>query len=1004
MKKSTLMHKMGVSIGTLSYLSLCISGAVFAQEATEEETVERIQVTGSNIRGANLEGSQPLTVLTSEDIARTGASTISELMRTVTQARGGVGTFDTTQSGATSTSTPPGQAAASLRGIGPSSTLTLVNGRRIAASSFASGTENFFDINSIPASAVERVEILATGASAIYGADAVAGVINYILKNDYEGLELQTNYENTTNSNDHGAFNVQMLWGKNFDNGSNLTAFFDYYDRKEIRATDFSQTRDPILTNGYSYLPKNTPNIYFRSTQSGDEIGAPNCATELTTTEFGEEICAYYGNEDDFFETPLETLSGGLTYTLELDDLTWRTDVLMSRTESTSFSTPAPINQVDDREGAWIGVDALDVFDDETRNFLLDEIYIDPFDTVAGRELDGFRYDARFGTPRTVDIETDAIRLVSSVIGYINDWEWEAGALYSRSESDQIASAGIYNRYRYTAAAHGELCSNGTIAQYDASTDTLSCSGGELLAAYNPFLQGDAQNDATLALAQAQPTRAGTSEVFGIDAKINGELTQWNGNPVMLAAGVEFRREEIIDDPSIEARARAENDYLVDVFGFGSSASAADRNQAGIFAELLVPINDQVDLSLAGRYDDYNDFGSTFNPKVGLTYRPIDNLVLRGSWSTAFRAPSLTQAGVQLRTTNAQFDCSANAAVSQLFCENEGRIRSANVLELGNPALRAEESEALSVGLAYSPTENTTITLDFWQFDHEDIVDTNMTDVLARSIDDVTLRHCGVIPEGSQGISFDEDLCLDHPDRDENGDFLLDANGDRVFTFIEDSNGLIITDDGANLTEILAEWDRVIQPRVVDLPLFRDHIILLDNTGTQELKGLDWNITHDIELESSVVELGFSGTHYLEYERNRPGSDEIESLAGQFRYPETIANFELFYVAEDWYVGTYVFFTSSYQDDIIRLRAREIDELIDNGVITEENQERDISSWTTVTLSAGYYFDNAELRLTVDNLFDRDAPVAYGTARGFDAFNHDPYGTNYTLSFSYYFD
>ena len=179
--------------------------------------------------------------------------------------------------------------------------------------------------------------------------------------------------------------------------------------------------------------------------------------------------------------------------------MTWRTDVLMSRTESTSFSTPAPINQVDDREGAWIGEDALNVFDDETRNFLLDEIIIDPFDTVAGRELDGFRYDARFGTPRTVDIETDAIRIVSSVIGYINDWEWEAGALYSRSESDQIASAGIYNRYRYTAAAHGELCSNGTIAQYDASSDTLSCSGGELLAAYNPFLQGDAQNDARVA-------------------------------------------------------------------------------------------------------------------------------------------------------------------------------------------------------------------------------------------------------------------------------------------------------------------------------------------------------------------------------------------------------------------------------------------------------------------------------------------------------------------------
>ena len=980
MKKSTLLHRISVSVGTLSYLSLCISGAAFAQEVSEEEeTVERIQVTGTNIRGANMEGAQPLTVLTSDDIARTGATTISELMRTVTQARGGVGTFDTTQSGATSTSTPPGQAAASLRGIGPSSTLTLVNGRRIAASSFASGTENFVDINSIPASAVERVEILATGASAIYGADAVAGVINYILKDDYEGLELTTNYENTTNSNDHGALNFQMLWGKNFEN-SNLTAFVDYFDRKAIRATDFSQTRDPILQSSYSYLAKGQPNIFFNSARDGNEMPAPNCQDELTITEFGEEICAYYANEDDYFETPLETVSGGFTYTYQADAFTWRTDLLASHTKSTSFSTPAPINQVDDEEGAWIALEALDVLDENARNTILDNLYDDPFDTVAGRELIGFQYDARFATPRTVEIETNAVRLVSSLLGYIGDWEWEAGALYSRSESEQVATQGIYNRYLYTAAAHGELCDNGDIAQYNSADDILSCGGGTLLPAYNPFLVGDAQNDAILGLAQARPTRDGTSEVFGLDAKINGEIAQWSGNAVLLAAGVEFRREEITDLPSLDSQARAENDFLVDVFGFGSSASTADRNQMGIFTEIFVPVTDQFDLSLAGRFDDYNDFGSTFNPKVGFTYRPIDNLVLRGSWSTAFRAPSLTQAGVQLRTTRASFDCSVNSAVADLYCEGQGTVRGNNVLELGNPALRAEESETYSFGFAYSPTDNTTITVDYWTFDHEDIVDTNMTGVLDQAITDSSLRHCGVLDEGEIGISYLEDLCL-----------------------VTDSAGNTIEDDGANLTEILDAWVAFDDPRFAELPLFRDHILLLDNTGNQELEGVDWNIDHYFELDTGTLELGFSGTHYLTYDRNRPGSDQIESLAGTFLYPETVATAELFYVEEDWYVGAYVFYTGSYDDDIIRLRGREIDELIGLGAITEDDQTRDVSSWTTVTLSAGYYFENADLRLTVDNLFDRDAPTAYGSGRGFDAFNHDPFGTRYTLSFSYYF-
>ena len=141
----------------------------------------------------DLEGTQPVTILSAEDIDRSGASSIYELLQDIPQLKGGAGTFSTSESGSTSTSTPAGQAAASLRGMGPSATLTLINGRRVAPS-FAAGTQNFVDVNSIPLAAIERVEILATGASAIYGADAVAGVINYILKKDYQGAELEVSY------------------------------------------------------------------------------------------------------------------------------------------------------------------------------------------------------------------------------------------------------------------------------------------------------------------------------------------------------------------------------------------------------------------------------------------------------------------------------------------------------------------------------------------------------------------------------------------------------------------------------------------------------------------------------------------------------------------------------------------------------------------------------------------------------------------------------------------
>ena len=193
-------------------------------------------------------------------------------MQQLSQTRGGEGSFSTSESGATSTSTPAGQAAASLRGLGPSSTLTLINGRRVAASSFASGTQNFVDINSIPLAAIERIEVLATGASAIYGADAVAGVINYILKTDYQGAELTASTGNSVASSDEGKHNLNLIIGTELA-GGHLTVFADYYKRSAFSAQDRSATKSPLLVNGYSYLSK-TPNIFYNSSDVADAIAS----------------------------------------------------------------------------------------------------------------------------------------------------------------------------------------------------------------------------------------------------------------------------------------------------------------------------------------------------------------------------------------------------------------------------------------------------------------------------------------------------------------------------------------------------------------------------------------------------------------------------------------------------------------------------------------------------------------------------------------------------------
>lgn len=995
-------------------------------QTTENENVERIQVTGSNIRGVNLEGTQPLQVITSEDIKNSGATSIFELLKDLNQTRGGQGTFSTTESGGTSTSSPAGQAAASLRGMGPSSTLTLVNGRRIAPSSFAAGTENFVDINSIPLAAIERIEVLATGASAIYGADAVAGVINYILKKDYQGAEVNLSYSDSTENTDESKKNINLVWGANVL-GGNLTLFADLYDKNAFAANNREATATPLLVNSYSYLPKLPyPNIYYFSSRDGNELANPNCPFATTTTEFGEEICAYYGNDDVLLDSELESYSTGAIYTKNLGGIEWNTDVFFSNTKSVALSRPAPINDEFDGEGPFVPYSALDIYSEQQLlnwqgvSSPFDIIWDDPFSTQAGQRLIGFRYDARFSDPRTVENETQSFRVASSLQGEINDWLWEVGTTYSRSESDQVAIAGIYNRYQYTAAVHGELCSDGSIANYDQDADSLSCASGSLLNAFNPFVIGDAENDSVLAATQAMPTRNGQSSVWSVDAKINGELMEFGDDYIRAAFGVEFRKEDLRDIPSLDSRADFNNGYLVDVFGFGSSLARADRSQFGAFSELHVPLHDTVELQIAARYDDYDDFGSTVNPKFGIAFRPNDEVVLRGSWATSFRAPSLTQAGVELRTTQSTFDCASNADVANLYCEGEGRERSTNTLELGNPNLKAEESESLSFGMAWSPTKDTTITVDYWAFDHEKIVDTNMTGILARAITDDSLRHCGLVPNGEIGISYDTAICRDEyvlvadidGERvpvDPQGNVIVDDNGDLLpeyddffYSQVTDNSGNLIHESGADLDQILERFILLADPRNQELDLFRDHVIPLENTGTQKLSGIDIDIAQDFDMWGGTLSIDADWTHYLSFERNKPGSDEIEELIGTYRYPENIANLRIGWGNRDYFGSFTVRYTDSYQDDISGLRGREIDEIESLGALNA-NGERDVDSWTIVDANFGMDFQNAQLSVNIDNLFDEAPPVVYGASRGIDTINHNANGRVISVRYSHFF-
>ncbi|HSN71507.1 MAG TPA: TonB-dependent receptor plug domain-containing protein, partial [Steroidobacteraceae bacterium] len=184
-----------------------------AQEDAGAPIMEEVLVTGSHIEGLDLRGAVQAVQLDRRDIETSGAESLGELMQDLTITGGGVGTFTTSTAGALSSDTPVGAASVSLRGLGTGSTLTLINGRRASISSFARGQSSFIDINSIPMAAIERIEILPSGASATYGADAVAGVVNYVLRDDYEGFEVSASYGDSTASSNDSRRNVNAIAG-----------------------------------------------------------------------------------------------------------------------------------------------------------------------------------------------------------------------------------------------------------------------------------------------------------------------------------------------------------------------------------------------------------------------------------------------------------------------------------------------------------------------------------------------------------------------------------------------------------------------------------------------------------------------------------------------------------------------------------------------------------------------------------------------------------------------
>lgn len=914
------MRTLTLYMTTLGFAVSPLSLAMAQTQDTETQAdtnVERIQVTGSQIRGVDLEGAQPLITIGAEEIRNSSATDVSELLKYVAQTRGGEGSFSTFSSGALQGDSPVGQAAASLRGMGAASTLTLINGRRMSASSFANNFENFVDINAIPLSAIERVDILATGASATYGADAIAGVINYVLRKDFEGVEVNASYGNSEASSDDGKLNLNLIAGRNFGD-ANLTVFFDYYDRKPLYDRDRAETAQSFFPSEQGIFPSwNT--AFF----DDDDYVEQTCPANLFNVGSFGEYCEY--NQNAFLPTysALESVSAGFMYNQPIGNMNWFTEFMYSNTESSSNSTAAPWSSY------AVDFNHPDMPDELRQRFfdLWDDLGI-----PAESELLGW---GRFPDGRTLTSETDSMRLVSGLQGYWGDWEWESAFTYAQSKSEQRAVAGIYNRGRFEAALFGELCADGSV-------DCSPNAGGLW---YNPF-GGQANNsDQVLGLLQESLPRNGTSRLYNIDFRSSGDLVSTRHGVIAAAVGVEARREEVSDRPDPLARGTFENNFEPGVIGFGSTGADASRNQWAAFTEVFIPLSERLNVQVAGRYDHYSDFGGDFNPKVGARFEATDDLILRASWAQSFRAPSLSQVGAEVTLSSFNLECRDEFRGN--YC-GDSQVET-NILTkvFGNPDLEAENAESFNAGFAWSPNRDITLTADYWRFEHENIVGVDGEFLLRRSLSDPSLRLCGELPVTvEQGVGFEE------------------------------------CDNGVG---------------VIGSRLAGDVHLQLENLGLQKTHGIDLTYTHRFETSLANFTWLLDVTHLLEFERQLSQEAEVEKLAGTFRYPETVLTNTLRWSRDKWFGNVMVQYTSSYDDEVEALTAADFERLgIEPG--------RKVPSWTKVNTTVGYDItDQWTVRFNIENVFDRSAPLAFGTSANVDHFNHDTMGRFYRLSTRYVF-
>lgn len=637
---------------------LAVPTTAFAAEEDNDEE-QKVTIVGSHIKRSNVEGPSPVQIFDREAIVASGQATLQQLVERMPAA--GAGSFSTR--GNSQDSTGNGGAAISLRGFGADATLVLINGRRAGISPFAESiVNNFVDLNSIPLGAIEQVEILKDGASAIYGSDAVSGVVNIKLRKDYVGQEVSVGYGTTSKSNADET-SISGLFGFG-DGKTNGTLILDYFSTGELRNADRGRlgTANQSANGGMDF--RSSRGFPGRYVVNGVTTIDPDCPADRA---FGNTCVFDYG-PFGFLIPEMERTGAMFLYNSEItQDLDLFFEISTQRNTSQAGGAPTPLDS-----DAGLTVPAT-----HPNNPFGVDIEIDRHRTV----------DAN---PRVWDIQSEALRFVTGLNGVVNDFDWEVSVTKARSLSLQTGDR-----------TQGWVRTDFLQREIDAGR-------------YNPFggfvNPQSVINDITTSL-----TRKGESRLTAFEGKISGDLWEMDAGAVGVAAGYEYRKESVIDTPDDQFQRGL-------IFGTESVSAQASREHWSFFTEFAIPLSETFELQIAGRYDDYEGAGTSTNPKLAMRWTPADNVAVRASWGTGFRAPSLAQIGLgpsqESRFFNDPFCADVPACAA-----SGGAATDLTINFQGNPDLKPEESESLNLGVIWDINDDLNLSFDYWDITQDEKID-----------------------------------------------------------------------------------------------------------------------------------------------------------------------------------------------------------------------------------------------------------------------------------------